>query len=323
MPTPCAAQLADQREAAARPRARAARPSARPSRAPAPRRPRARAISTSCCSAMRSEPRPGASGSMRAPTRASSSRGPLGAAPRQSMRRQAPPGSSPSARFSATVGPGTAPAAGRSARCRARARAAGSARSTAWPPTSSRPGVGAVGAGDDLDQRALARAVLADERVHLARPQLERHVREGSHARRRTSRRGRGGGGVPRRPILDRMAAVYDGHVWTRPAVRRALVERGGSAAPGPDSEAPRHPAPPRAGRTVRPAGGRAGRAHPPHGQQARPRRSSARGSGGLRSLPQCRTPLLPPGGADPGPFARDLLHRQRPDGRFGDPELG
>ena len=32
---------------------------------------------------------------------------------------------------------------------------------------------------------------------------------------------------------------------------------------------------------------------------------------------------LLPPGGADPGPFARELLQRQRPDGRFGDPELG
>jgi hypothetical protein len=37
-------------------------------------------------------------------------------------------------------------------------------------------GVGAVDAGHDLDQRGLARAVLADQRVHLARIERQRHI---------------------------------------------------------------------------------------------------------------------------------------------------
>ena len=40
--------------------------------------------------------------------------------------------------------------------------------------------VGRVDAGHDLDQRRLAGPVLADQRVHLAPPQLERHVVEGT-----------------------------------------------------------------------------------------------------------------------------------------------
>ena len=41
------------------------------------------------------------------------------------------------------------------------------------------PGVRGVDAAEDLDQRRLAAAVLADERVHLAGPQLERGVANG------------------------------------------------------------------------------------------------------------------------------------------------
>ena len=38
--------------------------------------------------------------------------------------------------------------------------------------------IGPLGAGHDLDQRRLAGAVLADDRVHLARLQIERDVAE-------------------------------------------------------------------------------------------------------------------------------------------------
>ena len=39
-----------------------------------------------------------------------------------------------------------------------------------------RAAVGLVGAGDDLDERGFARAVLAEQRVDFARLQLERHA---------------------------------------------------------------------------------------------------------------------------------------------------
>ena len=42
--------------------------------------------------------------------------------------------------------------------------------------------VGSVGAGDDLDERALAGAVLADQRVDLARADLEVRASQGMHA---------------------------------------------------------------------------------------------------------------------------------------------
>ena len=42
------------------------------------------------------------------------------------------------------------------------------------PPTRTAPCVGLVVAHDALDQRALAGAVLAEQRVHRARPQLQR-----------------------------------------------------------------------------------------------------------------------------------------------------
>src|SRR5262249_29573028 len=45
-----------------------------------------------------------------------------------------------------------------------------------------RPGVRRDGAGDDLDRRRLAGAVLADEGVHLAGPEIERHLVEGADA---------------------------------------------------------------------------------------------------------------------------------------------
>ena len=125
---------------------------------------------------------PGRRDRWRAPTRASSSAARARGA-RSSGRaasRRAAPGRGPCSRRRS--GRGTGPAAGRSARRRARARAAGRARRRARPPTSTRAGVGAVGAGDDLDQRALARAVLADERVDLARHELERHAAQRADA---------------------------------------------------------------------------------------------------------------------------------------------
>ena len=50
------------------------------------------------------------------------------------------------------------------------------------PGHGERAGIGLLGAGHDLDQRRLAGAVLADERVHLARLQVERHVAERADA---------------------------------------------------------------------------------------------------------------------------------------------
>jgi hypothetical protein len=38
-----------------------------------------------------------------------------------------------------------------------------------------------VRAGDDLNERGFARAVLAEQRVHLARPQFKRHPLERPH----------------------------------------------------------------------------------------------------------------------------------------------
>ena len=46
------------------------------------------------------------------------------------------------------------------------------------PVEEDRPAVGLMDAGEDLDQRALARAVLADEGVDLARDEVERDVVE-------------------------------------------------------------------------------------------------------------------------------------------------
>ena len=43
--------------------------------------------------------------------------------------------------------------------------------------------VGPLGAGDDLDERRLAGAVLADERVDFAGAEVERHAFERAHAR--------------------------------------------------------------------------------------------------------------------------------------------
>ena len=44
------------------------------------------------------------------------------------------------------------------------------------PRDGQRAGVGALGTRDDLDQGGLARAVLADERVHLAGREIERYA---------------------------------------------------------------------------------------------------------------------------------------------------
>ena len=66
-------------------------------------------------------------------------------------------------------GPERAPAADRSPRSPARATATGSRSSTSWPWISIVPSSGTMGAGDHLDQRRLARAVLADQARGLRR----------------------------------------------------------------------------------------------------------------------------------------------------------
>ena len=47
---------------------------------------------------------------------------------------------------------------------------------TCASPTTTRPRSGAIEAHDALDERALAGAVLAEQRVHAAGAELERHV---------------------------------------------------------------------------------------------------------------------------------------------------
>ena len=67
-------------------------------------------------------------------------------------------------------------APGRSSRRRSAARACGSRGANGWPSSSIAPASGRVRAAEDLHQRALARAILADQRMDLARRDLERHA---------------------------------------------------------------------------------------------------------------------------------------------------
>src|SRR3712207_8789784 len=61
-------------------------------------------------------------------------------------------------------------------------------RSTLFPYTTLfRSAVAVVRAGHDLDERALPRTVLADERVHLAAPQLEVHAVQRGRSEEHTS----------------------------------------------------------------------------------------------------------------------------------------
>ena len=75
--------------------------------------------------------------------------------------------------FSATVKAGTWTSPGTPGRCRAAGRRAGERIVDGVAVEADLAGVGAGEAVDDLHQRALAGAVLADERVHLARVDVE------------------------------------------------------------------------------------------------------------------------------------------------------
>ncbi len=131
--------------------------------------PSARAISTSCCSGIERR-RTSVSGSIAAPIRSSSRRARSRRSP-QRMRRQAPARLQARGRCSRRrSGRGRGPAAGRSRRSPAPRARTGSFSSTDLAVDLDRPLVRPVGAGDDLDQRRLPRAVLADQRVDLARP---------------------------------------------------------------------------------------------------------------------------------------------------------
>ena len=75
---------------------------------------------------------------------------------------------------------------------------AGPAMTVGSPSTRIVPAVGLVDAGQDLDQGALARAVLADQRVDLAGPQVERHVVSACVAREPLGHAGQRDLGAPR-----------------------------------------------------------------------------------------------------------------------------
>ena len=75
-------------------------------------------------------------------------------------------------------GPAAARAPGRRSPARARATTAATALRDASPSISTVPLSATIGPGRDADERRLAGAVLADDRVHLAAPHREAHVLE-------------------------------------------------------------------------------------------------------------------------------------------------
>ena len=77
----------------------------------------------------------------------------------------------------------TAAAPDRSSRRRRACASSGVAKRVARPSIEDRAGVGLVDAGHDLDQGRLARAVLAEQRMRLARADVERDAAERPHAR--------------------------------------------------------------------------------------------------------------------------------------------
>ena len=104
----------------------------------------------------------------------------------------APRGSLASSRFSATVIRASASAPGRRSPTPERLRVGRDARASTSSPGSGRaPCVRAQDAAEDLDQRALAGAVLADQRVDLAEVGGERRVAQRPHAAERLRDAGR------------------------------------------------------------------------------------------------------------------------------------
>ncbi len=142
--------------------------------------PRARAISTSCCSGIERR-RTSVSGSMLAPIRDSSCR----ARSRRLRQRTRSPGA---ARFEAegdVLGDGQVGEEGRLLVDRGDAEGAGAdgvVVDDRLAEDFERALVGGVGAGDDLDERRFAGAVLADESVDLPGAEVERDTAEGLDA---------------------------------------------------------------------------------------------------------------------------------------------
>ena len=100
-------------------------------------------------------------------------------------------------------------------------------RSVRLPATSIDPAIGPVDAGEHLDERALARPVLAHDRVHLTDPQVERapySLRRAERLRRSTVRSADVPGASIEEEVLTRRLAV-------RPVA--ALPESGAAAVRG------------------------------------------------------------------------------------------
>ena len=145
--------------------------------------PRARAISTSCCSGIDSE-RTSVSGSIVAPIFSSKSRA--------RVRRSAPADTAPA---SVRLEPDRDVLGDRQVRKERRLlvnRGDSQLARTHRIEVADRLAldldcslVGQMGAGDHLDQRRFARAVFADQGVDLAGPQVERNPLQGLHAGKR------------------------------------------------------------------------------------------------------------------------------------------
>ena len=84
----------------------------------------------------------------------------------------------------------------------------GVAKFTAWPLTADFAVVGLVDAGDDLDQGRFAGAVLAEQRMHLAGPHVERDILENLDA----------GEGLAMAPRSSMGKAAVDAAVGNAPA---------------------------------------------------------------------------------------------------------
>ncbi len=146
--------------------------------------PRARAISTSCCSGIVSR-RTSVSGSMVAPifaSKLSRPRAPLAPADTRASRRRARARGRCSRRPS---GPETGPAAGRSRRSPDSRAGPGSMSPTGRPWTSIVPSSGRWAPVITLISVDLPGAVLADQGVDFPGPQVERDPLQGLHAGKR------------------------------------------------------------------------------------------------------------------------------------------
>ena len=145
--------------------------------------PRARAISTSCCSGIDSE-RTSVSGSIVAPIFSS-----------RLLRPRASPAPANAAPAAARLEPDRDVLGDRQVRKERRLlvnRGDSQLARTHRIKVADRPAldldsslVGQVGAGDHLDQRRFARAVFADQGVNFAGPQVERDPLQGLHAGKR------------------------------------------------------------------------------------------------------------------------------------------